>query len=240
MNLTIDCGNSRTKLAIFNDGKLITNTVFDDLNVNRLQEFVGSKNEIENAIYAIDSGLDSEVEEFLNKNFKIIRFSAETPIPIANNYESTRTLGIDRLATAVGAKAGFPNNHLLIIDAGTAITYDFVDKNEGFMGGSISPGLKMRFKALNTFTQNLPLVEKQNKSELTGNTTESAIISGVQNGIVIEMDGVIDRYRSKYEDLQIIVTGGDLNFFNNKLKSHIFADSFLLLKGLNTVLEHNA
>ncbi|MCH7536209.1 MAG: type III pantothenate kinase, partial [Bacteroidetes bacterium] len=181
-----------------------------------------------------------EVSDYLTQHFRTTVFTAETPIPIRNNYRSPETLGIDRLATAVGGAAQYPNQNLLIIDAGSAITYDFIDKDQGFMGGSISPGLAMRFQALNTFTENLPLVQQQTNVELTENTTEMGISAGVQNGVIAEMDGIIDRYRSKYDDLQIIATGGDLNFFNDKLKNHIFADSFLLLKGLNKVMEYNA
>ena len=137
MNLTIDFGNSRTKLALFSKGDMVDQIIFDSLNVSSLEEFIQEQNEIKNAIYVAVSELGGDLEKYLNKNFKTIHFSKETAVPIANNYKSPDTLGIDRLATAIGAQAEYPNKNLLIIDAGTAITYDFVDKKESFMAKKI-------------------------------------------------------------------------------------------------------
>ena len=143
------------------------------------------------------------------------------------------------MACAVGANFLFPNQNVLAIDAGTCITYDFTDKKSNYWGGGISPGLMMRFNALNTFTAKLPLVVPLGNPALIGNSTETAIQSGVVNGVTAEMDGIINRYEQKYPGLRVILTGGDGPFFENRLKASIFASPDLVLLGLNSVLIHN-
>jgi type III pantothenate kinase len=149
-------------------------------------------------------------------------------------------LGRDRLAAAVGANELFPDQNLLIIDAGTAITYDLISENNEFLGGNISPGLEMRFKALNQFTGKLPLVDQADEDDLFGKTTTSAIRCGVQNGVLYEMDQTIELFNENYQNLQIIMTGGDSNFFDRKLNYTIFVHFNLTLIGLNRILEYNA
>jgi len=164
----------------------------------------------------------------------------KTDLPINNNYESKSSLGKDRVAAAVGANTIFPNTNVLIIDAGTALTIDFVSESNEYQGGNISPGISMRFKALNTFTSKLPLLDKSDNFYLTAKNTNDAIISGVQNGIIFEIDGYIEQYKKKYADLKVILTGGDSFFFERKLKNTIFAKPFLTAIGLNRILEYNA
>jgi type III pantothenate kinase len=171
---------------------------------------------------------------------KIIYLDRNTRLPIINNYKSKVSLGKDRIAAAVGANTIFPNSNVLVIDAGTALTFDFVSDNNEYMGGNISPGMQMRFKALKTFTSKLPLLDKSEEFYLTANNTNDAIISGVQSGIIFEMDSYINEYKKKYNDLKVILTGGDSFFFEYKLKNRIFAKPFLTAVGLNRILEYNA
>lgn len=148
-------------------------------------------------------------------------------------------MGNDRIALAVAGSQLYPGRDVLIIGAGTCITYDFVSKNNEYFGGSISPGIHMRFKALNTFTDKLPLVQPENKPELIGNSTVGSITSGVMNGLYSEIDGIIDRYEKNFPEIQTILTGGDIIYFDKMLKNNIFANSNLVLKGLNMILDYN-
>ena len=168
-----------------------------------------------------------------------MELSSVTPVPIKNNYRSKSTLGLDRLAAAVGAASLFPDNDLLIIDAGTAITYDIVDKENGFMGGNISPGLRTRFRSLHHFTGRLPLLNPVAEWPDIGTTTEEAIQSGVLTGILSEVESVIELMKKKWPELRVIVTGGDAEFFDKKLKSSIFVKFEITLLGLNRILEYN-
>ncbi|NQY66663.1 MAG: type III pantothenate kinase [Flavobacteriales bacterium] len=240
MNLVLDFGNTRCKMGIFEEDKLLSNDSFIGLNVTKLESILVDNKNITDVMISSVSEVDEEVLSLLKNNFNCVEFSDETLIPIINNYLSKESLGVDRLANAVAAAHLYPDSDVLVIDAGTALTFDFISKDDGFLGGGISPGLQMRFKALHTFTDKLPLLEPNLDVELIGSNTEEGIKSGVQIGMLAEIEGIIERYRTNYPELLIIGTGGDLDFFNNKLKSHIFADSFLSLKGLNTVLNYNA
>ena len=156
-------------------------------------------------------------------------------------YKTPETLGVDRIAASVGAKAIYKDTDLLVIDIGTCVTFDFINSKNEYLGGAIAPGFQMRFKALNYFTGKLPLVAFDKKQlKLIGNTTESSIISGVYNGMKNEIEGVINDYIIQYETLKVVVTGGDTNLFDLEPKNRIFADEFLVLKGLNEILNYNA
>jgi type III pantothenate kinase len=161
------------------------------------------------------------------------------PLPVKNGYATPQTLGVDRIAAACGANALFPENNCLVIDAGTCVTYEFVDATGVYRGGAISPGLKMRFQALSVLTARLPLVEPVHTPELTGASTASCIQSGVVIGLMEEMNGVIRRYEEKFDKLRVILCGGDTPFFENQLKASIFASPELVLSGLNSILSYN-
>lgn len=174
----------------------------------------------------------------------VLEFSpATTPLPIRNAYATPHTLGADRLAAAVGAAWLRPNADTLILDVGTAIKCDWVEGGHTFRGGSIAPGLRLRFQALHTFTGRLPLVEMPTDLAapvpLTGVDTQSAIRSGVLNGAVAEVNGLIDSYRVQHPALGVILAGGDANFFQPRLKGHIFVIPELVLIGLHRILVHN-
>lgn len=174
----------------------------------------------------------------------VLEFSAAiTPLPIQNTYATPHTLGADRLAAAVGAAWQRPGQDTLIVDAGTAIKCDLVEGGHTFRGGSIAPGLRLRFQALHTFTGRLPLVELPADLEaavpLTGDSTQTAIQSGVLNGAAAEVNGLIDRYREQFPELGVVLAGGDAAFFQPRLKGPIFAIPELVLLGLHRILAYN-
>ena len=154
-------------------------------------------------------------------------------------YTTPATLGVDRIAAICGAIEIFPQQNCLVVDAGTCINYEFLDAALNYHGGAISPGIQMRFDALHKFTARLPLIKEFNKTELVGNSTESCMTSGVVNGVVAEVNGIIEKYAQKFPDLGVILCGGDAYFFENNLKQPIFAAPDLVLHGLNRILQHN-
>ncbi len=241
MNLVIDIGNSLTKVAIFEKGEIVQTICYDVLDVSRLKSlwsiYPGLKSAILSSVASVDAGL---LKVLCDDFDHFIEFDQKTPVPVDNLYESKETLGLDRIAAAVGGVTLFPGKNLLVIDAGTAITFDLVDKNNCFLGGNISPGLKMRFKSLNKFTQKLPLISYADDWQKIGKTTEAAIRAGVQNGLIFEIDGMIDHVHKEWPDCQVILTGGDSFFFEKKLKNTIFVKFEITLLGLNRILEYNA
>lgn len=238
MNLVVDLGNTKAKLAVFQDGELIDDAHSSEISVEVIRAFIGDR-KIQSSILASVINHSQELEGYLAEISHFVHFTHKTTLPIALKYNTPETLGLDRIATAVGANAKFPNQNVLSIDVGTCIKYDFVDAQNNYQGGGISPGIKMRFKALNTFTDKLPLIEQKNIDFLIGKDTEGSILSGVINGAISEIEGMIRTYSVKVPNLQIIVTGGDARIFDKDDKNPIFADSFLTLRGLNTILEHN-
>jgi len=241
MNLIIDIGNSQVKIALFNNRKILESMIVDEFNSANPAELKRLHPELNQAILCSVANKDEKLIEILNKEFDFfVEFNYQTPVPLENLYESKESLGPDRLAAAVGANYLFPNADLLVIDAGTAITYDVIDHLNRYLGGNISPGLETRFKALHEFTKKLPLIESSDHWPLIGKTTEEAIRAGVQSGIVSEMDAMIDRIRDNWIDSKVILTGGDSFFFDEKLKNTIFVMFELTLIGLNRILEYNA
>jgi type III pantothenate kinase len=213
----------------------------EQLTVNHLQMLKDEHIQLNQAILSSVKPVDEDLITFLSQNFQLfIELDQHTPLPIENLYETPETLGKDRIAAAVGANELFPGQNVLIIDAGTAITYDMVSEKNEFLGGNISPGLQMRFKALNQFTGKLPLINYSDDFQLIGRNTEEAIRAGVQNGILYEIERTIETFNRNYENLQIVMTGGDSIFFDKKLNYSIFVHFNLTLIGLNRILEHNA
>ncbi len=241
MNLVIDIGNTLTKLAIFQEEEVVHKDSCENFSAENLENIINTFPGINRAILSTVKKRDPRLVQQLEQSFEcFIELDHGTPLPITNKYETPVTLGYDRMAAVVGANTIFPVSNVLIIDIGSAITYDFIDSENNYQGGNISPGLKMRFKALHEFTSNLPLVKPSKQESGIGKNTAEAIRKGVQIGIVNELNGFIDQMISEYKDLKIIVTGGDSNFFDNTLKNSIFVDLNLILKGLNRILEHNA
>ena len=237
--LTIDIGNTLQKAAVFSE---------DGNSLYHIEKECLSKNDLAPLIeqYAIRHSIVSNVGEeahelvsFLAKSTDLLVFSHNTPLPIRLRYETPETLGLDRIANAVAANALFPNENVLSIQAGTCLVMDFVTKEGDYLGGSIAPGLEMRFSALHHYTKRLPLVGKEGEHPLVGASTETSIRSGVVNGLCHEIDGAVGHYREQYGDLRIVLTGGNKNDLENSIKSTIFAAPNLVLYGLYKILIFN-
>ena len=239
MQLIIDSGNTNWKIAIFDQDELISIKRFDTLCSTDLTE-IFNNNSLEKGIISSVSDLPEFIISQLKDNISLIELSYDTKLPITIDYKTPQTLGKDRIAGVVGAKSLFPDENILVIDAGTCITYDILDAKGNYLGGSISPGLQMRFKALNNFTHKLPLIQCREFDELTGKSTEESILSGVLQGINYEIDGFIEAYRKQFSTLKIILTGGDALYFEKTLKNGIFVSSNIVLIGLKEILKYNA
>lgn len=239
MNLIIDKGNTFTKVFIFKDEKIIARAKFESLDVFLLDK-IFKEYSIESSIYSHVGNKEEESIAYLNAHSHFIPFNFTTELPIVNKYASPETLGLDRLAGACAANSIFPNTNVLCIDMGTCITFDFLNEEGEYMGGGISPGINMRFKALHTFTAQLPLIQAEGRMpKLIGDTTDQSIKSGVMNGTVQEIVGIISLYQQNYKGLQVLMCGGDLAFFDTQLKNSIFARPDLVAEGLNSILQYN-
>ncbi|MFA6872740.1 MAG: type III pantothenate kinase [Bacteroidaceae bacterium] len=258
MNLVLDIGNTFAKLALFEGQEMqiiyrVSNSPDGLISSNKNDEYYFSESLSEKLQYVLDNydissailttvkELDENVSLILSKIlFPLITLSPQTSLPIRISYKTPHTLGTDRIAAAVGAYTIAPGKNLLVIDAGTAVTYDFVSSEGIYYGGNIAPGMHMRLKALHEFTGKLPLVSAAGATPLIGEDTETAIRSGVVWGILHEIKGYIANYREKHPDLLVFLTGGDAKRFATPQESCIFADDFLVLKGLNAILSFNS
>lgn len=237
MNLVIDKGNSRTKAALFDEAKLHEKFLFTS--TEALKGFL-SGTPVEHVLVSSVSEPADKVLEWVNASGKKFALTAQLPLPIHNKYATPSTLGVDRIGAACGALEQFPGRHCLVIDAGTCINYEFLDDFANYLGGAISPGIRIRFEAMHKFTARLPLLNPVNEAPLIGDSTESCMQSGVLNGVVAEMEGIINQYADRFPNLGVILCGGDAGFFENKLKRSIFVAPDLVLIGLNRILRHNA
>ena len=165
--------------------------------------------------------------------------SSELKMPFTNDYETRKTVGSDRLALVAGGLLLFPKKDVLIIDIGTCMTFDFISKEAVYLGGAISPGVQMRLKALHNFTGKLPLIKLKVPLDLIGKSTSESILSGVVNGMCMEINGIIDAYKLRYPEVKTVLTGGDMAFFDKKLKNSIFAEADILFKGMHFILDQN-
>ncbi len=241
MNLILDIGNTRTKAAIFDNDNIVDIKIFNEPLVCDIEFLLRNYPTANNCILSMTGNIDKSIFQYLSNTFPgLIELKGSTPLPFLNNYKSKETQGPDRIAAIAGATVVFPGANVLVIDAGTAITFDFIDSSANYFGGNISPGIEMCFKALHTFTQKLPLLSKSGAESIFGDNTENAIICGVQNAIVFEIEGYIKVLNKDYPDLITIITGGDAEFLAGKIKSTIFADLNLVLIGLNKILQYNS
>jgi len=240
MNLVIDIGNTRTKFSVFNRGEVLITVPVDEFLPEHIEVLQNEHPGLQKVILSTVKDYSMKLKTALQNKFEyFIELGANTPLPIENCYKTPETLGKDRIAAAVGGFDLYPNTNLLIIDAGTAITYDIVNDKHQYLGGNISPGIEMRFKALHQFTGKLPMIKQQNFSKLYGTSTEEAMRAGVQNGVVFEIDRAIDTFKEFYQNLKVIITGGNTEFFDNKLKNSFFVNFNLTALGLNRILEYN-
>jgi type III pantothenate kinase len=235
INASLDFGNTRIKIGLFKDQQL--EEIVRLTTIAETQDYLISK-KIKNVIVSSVTYPKKEIYETFSFVENLVFLDFETPLPIINNYESPKTLGYDRVAAAIGANIRFPNQNCLVIDIGTALKYDFVSDKNAFEGGIISLGRRMRFNALHTFTKKLPLLDTVEIPDLIGQTTESCMHSGVMNGIVAEINGIIEQYLKKF-NFQVIITGGDAGLFESRIKYPTFAAPNLVLEGLNRILSYN-
>ena len=239
MNLILDVGNSLLKIALFKKSELIQKFKFSE-NYKRNIENIISKNNVTHSIISNVGRIDDSIINILKESTNLLLVSNQLKVPFKNLYKSKNTLGQDRLALVSAAAFKFPKENVLIVDVGSCITYDFKNNNNEYLGGGISPGISMRFKSLNTFTSNLPLIDFDSIHQLIGNNTNNSINSGVINGTISEINGIIQQYNQEFKNIRIILTGGDSNFLLKRIKNSIFADQNFLLVGLNKLLEDNS
>lgn len=239
MKLIIDIGNTRAKLGVFEQNRLKKVVVVDkdkivaEIKKNTLMFSISAS--IISSVTTISKSTRKEITKLLCPIF----LNSQTKVPFKNCYGTPNTLGVDRIALATAAVVQYPNKNILVIDAGTCITFDFINHKNEYLGGAISPGIAMRYKSLHHFTSKLPLLSIAKNPNLIGIDTNTSIHSGIINGVCNEIDGVINQYKEKFDDLTIVLTGGDTYFLAKQLKSGIFAQPNFVLEGLHNVLTYN-
>jgi type III pantothenate kinase len=236
MNLVIDNGNSRTKLATFDDGGEWTPSIFDS--AAAVDEFLASRS-FHDVLVSSVKRPPEEILSLIHASGRKLVLTPTMSLPFRVTYRTPQTLGVDRIAAVAGASALFPGQDCLVIDAGTCITYEFLTADGNYRGGSISPGIRMRFEAMNKFTARLPLAGPIKAAALVGATTEESLQSGVMIGVEEEIKGMITRYEAQAPELQVLMCGGDASFFENIRKPSIFVAPDLVLHGLRRILMHH-
>jgi type III pantothenate kinase len=239
MKAVIDAGNTRIKIGIYKNGTLVDAESFPTIPVENFYKHLSGK-DFDAIILASVVEIPVHLISYLKLKTKhFIYLDHNTPLPLKNQYRSSQTLGVDRIALSVAAQDFHPGKNLLVIGTGSCITYDFINCEGEYIGGAISPGLQMRFKALNQFTARLPLLAPTENTELIGTDSASSIISGVVNGTALEIEGFIRSYKEKFNDLHCIISGGDSRYIAGKLKEEIEVIPDLNLYGLNKILDFN-
>lgn len=240
MNLIVDIGNSFIKLAVFDSSVLVEKKIILP------KDFETTIKEINRSFPKLSHSIISSVGDFSEAHLQLLKnhvrvhiLSHDSKVPFINKYETPKTLGVDRIALVSAAAFQYPNKNVLIIDAGSCITYDILNHRNEYLGGAISPGISMRYKAMHSFTSKLPLLETRIPNTFIGTTTQSSMDVGVMQGVVNEIEGFITLYKNQFSDLTTILTGGDLHFLRDTIKNDIFAHSNFLLEGLNHILEIN-
>ena len=239
MNLVIDIGNSKVKLAVFELDTIITTTVCDEINLLDEIKRISNKYSITQSILSSVKDIKKEYQKEFNKLPLLIILNNNTPLPFKNLYTTPSTLGNDRIALAAAAISLYPSKNCLVIDAGTCITYDFINSKNEYLGGAISPGIATRYRSLHQYTVKLPLLNRNEEFNLIGASTQESIHSGIINGVICEIEGVIAQYEEGFDDLTVVLTGGDTKFLSKQLKNSIFANQNFLLHGLNKILTFN-
>ena len=241
MNLIIDIGNTSTKLAVFQRDKvLIAKTVEGFSLVIEVENLLKQFTEIKRGFVSSVGFLSEDELKTLEKRLPMTVLNSTLKLPFKVHYKTPNSLGADRLALMAAAATQYSGKNILVIDAGSCITYDFIDSKKNYLGGAIAPGIQMRYKSLGDFTSSLPTLQKIVPKNSIGNSTHDSIHSGVINGVLYEIEGTVNEYQNKYPDLTVILTGGDADFLCKQLKISIFANSDFLLEGLNFLLEYNS
>ena len=239
MVLVVDIGNTRIKCAVYELDTLKAVFVFTEKEAeNNFKNILFSYPNVTDLIVSsVTKTLTFDLQTISN-DLNIHFVSNLDTFPFENKYATPKTLGVDRMILAAGATLLYPKQNRLIIDAGTCVTYDFVDENDNYWGGAISPGFRLRYESLHQFTAKLPLLTLEEPEGLVGSSTNQSIHSGVVNGLICEMDGFIERYKQQNENFTIILTGGDAVFLAKRLKNTIFANSNFLLESLNQFFQY--
>jgi type III pantothenate kinase len=239
MNLVVDIGNTSTKLALFEGNEKISQSRISGLSCEELeQKLQGLK--VEKAIVSSVKEIPLIISELFFPNIPFVHIlSNRSKLPFKIEYDTPETLGPDRMAAAAGAFNLFPDKDILIVDAGTALTFDFLSAN-CYKGGNISPGLTMRFKALNMYTEKLPLVSQTESFTFPGRNTTDAIAAGVVTGVSYEINEYIRGFKDKNTDPKIILTGGDGEFLKDKINYNVMYMADIVIDGLNFILGYNA
>ena len=241
MNLIIDIGNTSTKLAVFQRDKvLIAKTVEGFSLVIEVENLLKQFTEIKRGFVSSVGFLSEDELKTLEKRLPMTVLNSTLKLPFKVHYKTPNSLGADRLALMAAAATQYSGKNVLVIDAGSCITYDFIDSKKNYLGGAIAPGIQMRYMSLGDFTSSLPTLQKIVPKNSIGNSTQDSIHSGVINGVLYEIEGTVNEYQNKYPDLTVILTGGDADFLCKQLKISIFANSDFLLEGLNFLLEYNS
>ncbi len=239
MILAVDVGNTRIKAAVFEDSTLLETFVVMKTELQKsIQSILKKHQNISHLVVSSVSDVEKQAFTEFKDSIYIHFVTHEDSFPFVNCYETPQTLGIDRMVLAAGATLQFPNQNRLVIDAGTCVTYDFIDENDNYLGGAISPGLRLRYEALHNHTAKLPLLNLENPKQFIANSTSESIHSGVVNGLVYEIEGFINQYKEQYSNFIIILTGGDSEFLAKRLKNTIFANSNFLLESLNQTFQY--
>ena len=237
-DLVIDAGNTRIKAALFNDFGPLERVVVAPSDLSAIDAFVADR-AIGGVVLGSVAGATAELVQHLSRHGHVLEVTGATPSPLKSAYDTPETLGADRIANAVGAWQRFPGRPPLAIDLGTCITYDVVDGSGTYRGGIISPGLRMRARAMHAYSARLPEVVPSADAPLLGRSTESSLASGVYHGIRAELVGLVQETAYQHPGLAVVLTGGDAPLFLSALKSGIFADPLLTLRGLHALLQHH-
>ena len=240
MNLIIDVGNTFVKLAVFNEDNLVYKDVIKASQLlSKVKKIIKDHPLINKAIISSVGKIKDTLIQKIHSNVDLLVLDSSVNLPFKNSYKTPTTLGADRIALVSASTINYQNKNVLVIDAGTCITYDFISAENNYLGGSISPGIGLRYQSLHNLTANLPLLNIKQPKNIIGSNTQESIHSGVVNGVLKEIQGVIQEYKQEYKELTVILTGGDAEFLSKQLKSSIFANSNFLLEGLNHILEFN-
>jgi len=238
MNIVVDSGNTFSKIAWFEGNQMVDSRY--GLTFSQLMEILNSAPVLPDTILFSSVGITPAFfQKHLQLQVPVLHLTNTLPTPIKKNYDTPETLGVDRIAAAIGALEIVHQGNIVVIDMGSCITCDYIDSDGVFQGGMILPGMKMRFKAMNAFTARLPLVEPVQAQALIGKSTMTCMQSGVMNGIISELNGIVENFRTNFPGCSVVMCGGDLSFFENHIKPPIFAVPELVLIGLNRILQYN-
>lgn len=236
--LCFDFGNTRMKCAVFVDGEFLKEHVLADDNEDTISMLIDLYHPHRSILSSVIDH-NPAMEKLLRERTSFHKLDHHSRVPITTPVGKPETIGADRLALVVAAVTLFPGKNNLVIGLGSAITYNYVNKYNEFVGGGISPGMEMRFKSLQAFTAKLPLVKADWNFPLAGYDTRTNILSGVILGMAKEVDGMIEAYEEKYGNFNVLLSGGDAVYFTRHLKKKIFADPYLIYKGLYAISVFN-